>query len=141
MTPEQRRLFELLPKLFVGGTAGYYVWKFVTAPKEVEVEDSGPIKIDKNVLKVGVDARFWKQFKYIMKICIPSWKSRTVGLISLHTIFLVLRTYLTVIVARIDGRLVRDLVIIIDLGERKWKVVYENTRCVYGDGFARNVYK
>jgi ATP-binding cassette subfamily D (ALD) long-chain fatty acid import protein len=111
MTPEQRRLLELLPKLFVSGTAGYYLLKYVTAKKVIEKEETGPIKIDKNVLKVGVDARFWKQFKYIMRICVPNYKSKTVGILVLHTMFLVMRTYLTVVVARIDGRLVKDLVL------------------------------
>jgi ATP-binding cassette subfamily D (ALD) long-chain fatty acid import protein len=45
-----------------------------------------------------------------MRIVVPSWKSGTVGILALHTFFLVMRTYLTVVVARIDGRLVKDLV-------------------------------
>lgn len=40
----------------------------------------------------------------------PLWKSRQVALICLHSGFLVLRTYLSILVARLDGRIVRDLV-------------------------------
>jgi ATP-binding cassette, subfamily D (ALD), peroxisomal long-chain fatty acid import protein len=71
--------------------------------------DEKVYRIEK-VLKVGVDSNFFKQLKYILKYCVPSWKSRTVGILALHTIFLVLRTYMTVVVARIDGMLVKELV-------------------------------
>ncbi|KAH6598034.1 hypothetical protein BASA61_002952 [Batrachochytrium salamandrivorans] len=68
-----------------------------------------PLKLDKRI-KVAVDARFFRQLKHILAICVPSWRSSTVLLLAMHTVFLVLRTYLTVIVARIDGRLVKDMV-------------------------------
>lgn len=41
---------------------------------------------------------------------IPNSKSKEVFLLALHTAFLVLRTYLSVLVARLDGMIVRDLV-------------------------------
>ncbi|KAG2003640.1 ATP-binding cassette transporter [Coprinopsis cinerea AmutBmut pab1-1] len=40
----------------------------------------------------------------------PLWKSKEVALIALHSGFLVLRTYLSILVAKLDGRIVRDLV-------------------------------
>lgn len=84
----------------------YFAQKKKSIPKE-QVEKV--YKIDK-ILKVGVDANFYKQLKFILKICVPSWKSWTVGILIMHTIFLVLRTYITVVVARIDGMLVKELV-------------------------------
>ena len=60
--------------------------------------------------KVGVNKQFYNQISYILKICIPSWRSKTFGILVLHTCFLILRTYLSVVVARLDGRLVRDMV-------------------------------
>jgi ATP-binding cassette subfamily D (ALD) long-chain fatty acid import protein len=77
--------------------------------KKATTDDERVYRIEK-VLKVGVDANFFKQLKYILKYCVPRWKSRTVGILALHTIFLVLRTYMTVVVARIDGMLVKELV-------------------------------
>ncbi len=61
--------------------------------------------------KVSVNKEFFEQLKYLLRICIPHWKTKTTGIICLHTVFLVLRTYLSVVVARIDGKLVKDLVI------------------------------
>jgi ATP-binding cassette, subfamily D (ALD), peroxisomal long-chain fatty acid import protein len=78
--------------------------------RPAEIIDDKPIALDKTVIKVGVDARFWKQFKFILKICIPNWRSQTLRILALHTMFLVMRTYITVIVARLDGRLVKNLV-------------------------------
>ncbi|KNC99596.1 uncharacterized protein SPPG_04983 [Spizellomyces punctatus DAOM BR117] len=78
--------------------------------KPVEDDETATMKIDKNKIKVAVDKRFLRQLKYIWAICVPNWRSKTVMILVLHTTFLILRTYLSVIVARLDGRLVRDLV-------------------------------
>ena len=68
-------------------------------------------KSTKKANRVGVNKRFYQQISFILKICIPTWRSKTLGILVLHTLFLVLRTYLSVIVATLDGRLVKDLVI------------------------------
>lgn len=77
---------------------------------EENEDENGPLKVSKSDVKVGVDGRFYKQLRYILRVCVPSWKSRPAGILALHTLFLVARTYLTVVVARIDGRLVKELV-------------------------------
>lgn len=87
----------------------FYLLKRKTTGKEEKPRDDKVYEVEQ-VLKVGVDANFYKQLKYILKICVPAWKSWTVGILALHTIFLVLRTYITVVVARIDGMLVKELV-------------------------------
>lgn len=46
----------------------------------------------------------------ILRIAFPSLTSRESMLVLLHTFFLVLRTILSVGVAKLDGRIVRDLV-------------------------------
>lgn len=53
---------------------------------------------------------FFRQLSAIFKILIPYWNCKEVGILLLHSTFLVLRTWLSVVVARIDGRIVRDLV-------------------------------
>ena len=41
---------------------------------------------------------------------IPRWGSKETGLLLSHAVFLMLRTYLSLVVARLDGEIVRDLV-------------------------------
>ncbi|KAI9478448.1 MAG: ABC transporter transmembrane region 2-domain-containing protein [Benjaminiella poitrasii] len=60
--------------------------------------------------KVGVNEEFRRQLSSIAKILFPHWHTKEGGLLVLHSIFLILRTYLSVVVARLDGRIVRDLV-------------------------------
>jgi ATP-binding cassette, subfamily D (ALD), peroxisomal long-chain fatty acid import protein len=60
--------------------------------------------------KPNVDKLFLKQLVAILHIVFPSLTSKEVGLLLLHTFFLVTRTILSVYVAHLDGRLVRDIV-------------------------------
>lgn len=60
--------------------------------------------------KPNVDKLFLKQLIAILRIVFPSLTSREVGILLLHTFFLVTRTILSVYVAHLDGRLVRDIV-------------------------------
>lgn len=63
--------------------------------------------------RVGVNKQFFSQISSLAKILFPSgwWKADSLTMtLMLHTVFLVLRTYISIIVARIDGLLVRDLV-------------------------------
>ncbi|ORX34748.1 ABC transporter transmembrane region 2-domain-containing protein [Kockovaella imperatae] len=60
--------------------------------------------------KLGVNKRFWKMLVSILRIAIPSSTGKEAFLLLLHTFFLITRTILSVMVARLDGRIVRDLV-------------------------------
>ena len=60
--------------------------------------------------KPNVDRVFLRQLHAILRIAFPSWQSKEVFILVLHSTFLVLRTVLSVAVARLDGRIVRDLV-------------------------------
>lgn len=60
--------------------------------------------------KVGVNKEFRRQLTAIASILFPNWHTKEAFLLVLHSIFLVLRTYLSVVVARLDGRIVKDLV-------------------------------
>ncbi|KAF9071860.1 ABC transporter transmembrane region 2-domain-containing protein [Rhodocollybia butyracea] len=46
----------------------------------------------------------------LFRIAIPSWKSEEALIIAVHSCFLVARTVLSIVVARLDGIIVRDLV-------------------------------
>ncbi|KAL1407066.1 ATP-binding cassette long-chain fatty acid transporter pxa1 [Vanrija albida] len=60
--------------------------------------------------KLGINKRFWQMLRAVLTIAIPGARSKEAFLLILHTFFLVARTYLSVLVARLDGRIVRDLV-------------------------------
>lgn len=60
--------------------------------------------------KPNVDKTFMKQLFAILRITFPHWTSKEVATLCLHSFFLVLRTILSVYVARLDGRIVRNIV-------------------------------
>lgn len=60
--------------------------------------------------KPGLNLAFLHQFLSLMSIMIPRWTSKEAGLLVSHAGFLMLRTYLSLVVARLDGEIVRDLV-------------------------------
>ena len=61
-------------------------------------------------VKPGLNLAFLHQFLSLMSIMIPRWSSKEAGLLVSHGAFLMLRTYLSLVVARLDGEIVRDLV-------------------------------
>ncbi|KAG8899648.1 hypothetical protein FRC01_010426, partial [Tulasnella sp. 417] len=80
-----------------------------TSPSKFEADKKHypPLKDDH---RVNVDRAFVKQLSAILRIVFPSWRSKEVGIVALHSAFLVLRTLLSVAVARLDGKIVRALV-------------------------------
>lgn len=60
--------------------------------------------------KPGLNLAFVHQFLSLWSIMVPRFSSKESLLLALHTFFLILRTYLSLVVARLDGVIVRDLV-------------------------------
>lgn len=60
--------------------------------------------------KVGLNRRFARQFDGIFAIIVPRFQSRETALILAHLSLLMVRTYMSLLVARLDGAIVRDLV-------------------------------
>jgi ATP-binding cassette subfamily D (ALD) long-chain fatty acid import protein len=60
--------------------------------------------------KPGLNLAFLHQFLSLLSIMIPRWNSKETGLLVSHAVFLMLRTYLSLVIARLDGEIVRDLV-------------------------------
>ncbi|CAZ84613.1 unnamed protein product [Tuber melanosporum] len=60
--------------------------------------------------KPGLNLAFLHQFLSLLSIMIPRLTSKESLLLLLHTFFLISRTYLSLVVARLDGEIVRDLV-------------------------------
>ncbi len=83
--------------------------------KRLQIEDAKAMRAEGGAAaatakKVGVNKEFFRQLKAIFRILIPRRNSKEVLIFLLHTSFLVLRTYLSTLVARLDGIIVRDLV-------------------------------
>lgn len=60
--------------------------------------------------RVELNREFFKNLFRLLKIVIPGWRSRELRLLISHSVFLVIRTLLSLYVAELDGRLVSSLV-------------------------------
>ncbi|XXH05692.1 hypothetical protein Hte_012127 [Hypoxylon texense] len=80
---------------------------FLNPPK---VSGLGDGTVPSAQTKPGLNLAFLHQFLSLMSIMIPRWTSKEAGLLVSHGAFLMLRTYLSLVVARLDGEIVRDLV-------------------------------
>ena len=61
-------------------------------------------------VKPGLNIAFIHQFLSLLNIMVPHWNSKESGLLFSQGMFLLLRTYLSLVVTRLDGEIVRDLV-------------------------------
>jgi ATP-binding cassette subfamily D (ALD) long-chain fatty acid import protein len=60
--------------------------------------------------KVELNREFFRNLLRLLRIVIPGWRSKEFRLLVSHSVFLVLRTMLSIYVAELDGRLVSNLV-------------------------------
>jgi ATP-binding cassette subfamily D (ALD) long-chain fatty acid import protein len=60
--------------------------------------------------KVELNREFFKNLFRLLRICIPGWKSQELRLLITHSLFLVVRTLISLKVAAMDGALVSSLV-------------------------------
>jgi ATP-binding cassette, subfamily D (ALD), peroxisomal long-chain fatty acid import protein len=60
--------------------------------------------------KVEINREFFKNLLRLLRIVIPGWRSKELRLLISHSMFLVIRTLLSLYVAELDGRLVSNLV-------------------------------
>ncbi|XP_059181648.1 ATP-binding cassette sub-family D member 2-like [Centropristis striata] len=58
----------------------------------------------------GVNAEFFKQMLELVKILFPKLVSKELGLLSLHSVALISRTFLSIYVASLDGKIVKTIV-------------------------------
>ncbi|KAI9729285.1 MAG: hypothetical protein M1834_006956 [Cirrosporium novae-zelandiae] len=81
---------------------------FLNPPRVAGLGDS--MQVPPPQTKPGLNLAFLHQFLSLLSIMIPRWTSKEAGLLFSHGVFLLLRTYLSLVVARLDGEIVRDLV-------------------------------
>ncbi|KAI9893903.1 MAG: hypothetical protein M1814_005456 [Vezdaea aestivalis] len=60
--------------------------------------------------KVEINREFFNNLIKLLRIVTPGWRSKEAGLLVSHSVFLVLRTLLSLYVAELDGKLVSNLV-------------------------------
>ncbi|MBW0462408.1 hypothetical protein O181_002123 [Austropuccinia psidii MF-1] len=84
---------------------------FLNPPRAARRGDEDAVsQIPPLTTKPGLNLAFLHQFLSLMSIMIPRWHSKETGLLMSHGVFLLMRTYLSLLVARLDGEIVRDLV-------------------------------
>ena len=72
--------------------------------------DSSPGPSENKKKRVELNREFFRNLLRLLKICIPGLKSKELRLLVSHTIFLVVRTLLSLYVAELDGKVVSSLV-------------------------------
>lgn len=65
---------------------------------------------DEKKVSPGVNAEFFKQILELGKILFPKLVSKELGLLSLHSVALISRTFLSIYVASLDGKIVKTIV-------------------------------
>lgn len=83
---------------------------FLQPPRAAGLSDSSYPQVPPPQTRPGLNLAFLHQFLSLLNIMVPRWSSKETGLLFSHSIFLLLRTYLSLVVARLDGEIVRDLV-------------------------------
>jgi ATP-binding cassette subfamily D (ALD) long-chain fatty acid import protein len=83
---------------------------FLQPPRAARMADAHNPQAPPPQTKPGLNLAFLHQFLSLLNIMIPRWNSKETGLLVSHSVFLMLRTYLSLVVARLDGEIVRDLV-------------------------------
>jgi len=83
---------------------------FLNPPRASGLVDSQATSQIPSQTKPGLNLAFLHQFLSLLSIMIPRWQSKETGLLLSHGLFLMIRTYLSLVIARLDGDIVRDLV-------------------------------
>ncbi|KAL9022205.1 MAG: hypothetical protein Q9185_000605 [Variospora sp. 1 TL-2023] len=84
---------------------------FLNPPRAAGLSDGQPaLQVPPPNTKPGLNIAFLHQFLSLLSIMIPHWNSKESGLLLSQGVFLLLRTYLSLVVTRLDGEIVRDLV-------------------------------
>ncbi|KAI4184428.1 MAG: hypothetical protein L6R41_004741 [Letrouitia leprolyta] len=84
---------------------------FLNPPRAARLIEGQPAsQVPPPNTKPGLNIAFLHQFLSLLSIMIPHWNSKESGLLLSQGVFLLLRTYLSLVVTRLDGEIVRDLV-------------------------------
>lgn len=79
------------------------------APPYRSAQDAGP-GVPPADVKPGLNLAFYHQFRSLMSIMVPRWGCKESGLLASHAAVLLCRTYMSLVIADLDGRIARDLI-------------------------------
>jgi ATP-binding cassette subfamily D (ALD) protein 2 len=68
------------------------------------------LTVKKASKRSALNAKFFQEFQDILKIMVPGWFSREVGIIGIHSAILMSRTFLSIFVAALEGRIIKAIV-------------------------------
>lgn len=106
---------------------------FLQAPRTTGLGDGSYPQVPPPQTRPGLNLAFLHQFLALMSIAVPRLASHESYLLSAHAVALIIRTYLSLVVARLDGAIVRDLVAgngkAFLLGVLKWFVIGAGASC------------
>lgn len=83
---------------------------FLNPPRAARLGERSVGQVPPPNIKPGLNVAFVHQFLSLLSIMIPHWNCKESGLLLSQGMFLLLRTYLSLVVTRLDGEIVRDLV-------------------------------
>lgn len=84
---------------------------FLNPPRATRLGDENLLsQVPPPNTRPGLNIAFIHQFLSLLSIMVPHWNSKESGLLVSQGAFLLLRTYLSLVVTRLDGEIVRDLV-------------------------------
>lgn len=84
---------------------------FLNPPRATRLGDGNLLsQVPPPNTRPGLNIAFIHQFLSLLSIMVPHWNSKESGLLVSQGAFLLLRTYLSLVVTRLDGEIVRDLV-------------------------------
>ena len=87
-----------------------------TKPKRIASEDSIALKNgskfgeESDSAKIAVNKQFFEQLKYILRIIFPGIWTKESALLFVHSLSLISRTFLSLYVAKLDGKIVKSIV-------------------------------
>lgn len=66
--------------------------------------------LGKNVKRLGINSRFLSQISIIWRILIPKFRCKNTYLLLSQCFFLIVRTWLSLLIAKLDGQIVKNLI-------------------------------
>ena len=83
---------------------------FLSPPPQTGMQPHPSFGVPSSSVKPGLNLAFLHQIMSLMNIMVPRLRSKEAALLCMHSAFLLGRTYMSIIVARLEGRINGDLV-------------------------------